>query len=82
MREIRTHGSEGRESDLNRTSLPLLVINGRWPMLDCKRATSKSVSEDEVANQGIPRARFGLLFEPPTAFGSDYPTFAGRPLAR
>ena len=42
MREIRTHGSEGRESDLNRTSLPLSVINGRWPMLDCKVSIFKT----------------------------------------
>ena len=34
MRENRTSGSEGRESDLNRTPLPLSVINGRWPMLN------------------------------------------------
>ena len=27
MREIRTHGSEGRESDLNRTSLPLSPLS-------------------------------------------------------
>ena len=29
-------------------------------------ATSKSVSEDEAAIQGIPRSRFGLVSEPPT----------------
>ena len=39
--EIRTHGSEGRESDLNRTSLPLSVINGRWPILDAVRIADK-----------------------------------------
>ena len=42
------------------------VINGRWPILDCKRATSKSVSEDEAAILGIPRSRCGLVSEPPT----------------
>ena len=33
------------------------VINGRWPMLDCQRATSKSVSEECRGLQLRPRLR-------------------------